>query len=126
MDFAVPADLQAYLDELDAFIEAEIKPLELADDNIRFFDHRREHSRTDWEEIYGPERIALLVREMRDLIATLELRTGRTFDEEKFRLLMERTNEQEGYIWEAAVAIGTARPCPVSGSSISITGSPTG
>ena len=28
MDFAVPADLQAYLDELDAFIEAEIKPLE--------------------------------------------------------------------------------------------------
>lgn len=72
------------------------------------------HSRTDWEEIYGPERIALLVREMRDLIATLELRTGRTFDEEKFRLLMERTNEQETYIWEAAVAIGTARPCPVS------------
>ena len=27
MDFAVPADLQAYLDELDAFIEAEIKPV---------------------------------------------------------------------------------------------------
>jgi hypothetical protein len=27
MDFAVPADLQAYLDELDAFIEAEIRPL---------------------------------------------------------------------------------------------------
>src|SRR3546814_3438757 len=34
MDFAMPADLQAYLDELDAFIEAEIRPLELADDNI--------------------------------------------------------------------------------------------
>jgi len=49
MDFAIPADLQAYLDELDAFIEAEIKPLEQQDDNIRFFDHRREHSRTDWE-----------------------------------------------------------------------------
>src|SRR3546814_9250793 len=49
MDFAVPADLQAYLDELDAFIAAEIKPLEAADDNIRFFDHRREHSRTDWD-----------------------------------------------------------------------------
>jgi len=49
MDFAIPADLQAYLDELDAFIEAEIKPLEEQDDNIRFFDHRREHSRTDWE-----------------------------------------------------------------------------
>jgi len=49
MDFAIPADLQAYLDELDAFIAAEIKPLELADDNIRFFDHRREHARTDWD-----------------------------------------------------------------------------
>ena len=49
MDFAMPADLQAYLDELDAFIEAEIRPLELADDNIRFFDHRREWARTDFE-----------------------------------------------------------------------------
>jgi alkylation response protein AidB-like acyl-CoA dehydrogenase len=49
MDFAIAPDLQAYLDELDAFIDAEIKPLEEADDNIRFFDHRREHSRTDWD-----------------------------------------------------------------------------
>jgi alkylation response protein AidB-like acyl-CoA dehydrogenase len=49
MDFAIPADLQAYLAELDAFIEAEIKPLEQQDDNIRFFDHRREYARTDWE-----------------------------------------------------------------------------
>ncbi|NVE95605.1 acyl-CoA dehydrogenase family protein [Altererythrobacter lutimaris] len=48
MDFAIPADLAAYLDELDAFIETEIKPLENANDNIRFFDHRREDSRTDW------------------------------------------------------------------------------
>ena len=49
MDFAIPADLQAYLNELDAFIEAEIKPLEQQDDNIRFFDHRREWARTDFE-----------------------------------------------------------------------------
>jgi alkylation response protein AidB-like acyl-CoA dehydrogenase len=49
MDFAIPADLQAYLDELDAFIDAEIKPLESQDDNIRFFDHRREWARTDFE-----------------------------------------------------------------------------
>ena len=49
MDFALPDSLKDYLDELDAFIEAEIKPLEHADDNIRFFDHRREDSRTDWE-----------------------------------------------------------------------------
>ena len=49
MDFALPADLVAYLAELDAFIEAEIKPIEQADDNIRFFDHRREYARTDFE-----------------------------------------------------------------------------
>src|ERR671912_2952231 len=48
MDFELPADLAAYLDVLDGFIEREIKPLEEADDNIRFFDHRREHARTDW------------------------------------------------------------------------------
>jgi acyl-CoA dehydrogenase len=49
MDFSLSKDLTDYLAELDAFIEAEIKPLERADDNIRFFDHRREHARTDWD-----------------------------------------------------------------------------
>ena len=49
MDFDLPADLVAYLGELDEFIEREIKPLEAADDNMRFFDHRREDARTDWE-----------------------------------------------------------------------------
>jgi len=49
MDFNLPQDLSDYLDELDAFIEAEIRPLEEANDNVRFFDHRREHSRTDWD-----------------------------------------------------------------------------
>ena len=49
MDFDLPEDLAAYLDELDDFIEREIKPLEQQDDNIRFFDHRREDARTDWE-----------------------------------------------------------------------------
>ncbi|MEM8725541.1 MAG: acyl-CoA dehydrogenase, partial [Pseudomonadota bacterium] len=49
MDFAIPQNLQDYLAELDAFIEAEIKPLEQQDDNIRFFDHRREHARTNWD-----------------------------------------------------------------------------
>ncbi len=49
MTFAIPQDIENYLDELDAFIEAEIKPLENQDDNIRFFDHRREHARTDWD-----------------------------------------------------------------------------
>jgi acyl-CoA dehydrogenase len=49
LDFSLPPDLAAYLDELDRFITREIKPLEQADDNIRFFDHRREWARTDFE-----------------------------------------------------------------------------
>ena len=49
MDFDIPKDLQDYLNVLDNFIEREIKPLENENDNIRFFDHRREDARTDWE-----------------------------------------------------------------------------
>jgi alkylation response protein AidB-like acyl-CoA dehydrogenase len=49
MDFDLPPNLAAYLDELDEFIEREIRPLERRDDNVRFFDHRREDARTDWE-----------------------------------------------------------------------------
>jgi acyl-CoA dehydrogenase len=49
LDFTLPNELTAYLAELDDFIEREIKPLEQADDNIRFFDHRREWARTDFE-----------------------------------------------------------------------------
>ena len=49
MDFDIPAELAAYLNVLDEFIEREIKPLEQQDDNIRFFDHRREDARTDWD-----------------------------------------------------------------------------
>ncbi|PNS14493.1 Acyl-CoA dehydrogenase [Sphaceloma murrayae] len=48
MNFSLPTDLTEYLASLDAFIATEIEPLQHASDNVRFFDHRREHSRTDW------------------------------------------------------------------------------
>ncbi len=50
MDFSLPQGLVDYLAELDSFIETVIRPLEEREDNIRFFDHRREHARTDWEK----------------------------------------------------------------------------
>jgi len=50
VDFTIPKKLDDYYAELVAFIEAEIDPLVAADDNIRFFDHRREYARTDWEK----------------------------------------------------------------------------
>src|SRR5690348_12386503 len=56
MDFTLPEDLQRYLAELDEFIEREIRPLEEQDDNIRFFDHRREDARTDWDRGGLPSR----------------------------------------------------------------------
>ncbi|MFC6198577.1 acyl-CoA dehydrogenase family protein [Ponticaulis profundi] len=49
MDFNIPSEIEDYLHELDQFIDKEIKPLEQQDDNIRFFDHRREWARTDFE-----------------------------------------------------------------------------
>jgi hypothetical protein len=49
MDFHLPPELTAYLAELDAFIDREIAPLQARDDNDRFFDHRREWARTDWD-----------------------------------------------------------------------------
>ena len=49
MDFDIPKEIADYLVVLDEFIEKEIKPLENENDNIRFFDHRREDARTDWD-----------------------------------------------------------------------------
>jgi acyl-CoA dehydrogenase len=62
VNFDLPPELIAYLAELDAFIESDIKPLQARDDNERFFDHRREHARTDWDNqgLPRPEWEALL------------------------------------------------------------------
>ncbi len=78
MDFALPKDLVDYLEELDRFIEAEIKPLEREDDNIRFFDHRREWARTDWDRGGLPrhEWEALLAEARRRADAAGHLRYG--------------------------------------------------
>ncbi len=71
-------------------------------------------SRSHWDEVFQHDRISLLVAEMQDLIALLERKTGRRFDKDKFHHLMERINEQEGYIAEAADLIGKTRPSPIS------------
>jgi len=66
MSFEIPQEIEDYLAELDVFIEAEIKPIEQRNDNIRFFDHRREHARTDWDNDGLPRHDwEELLREMR-------------------------------------------------------------
>jgi acyl-CoA dehydrogenase len=54
MDFAIPTEILSYLAELDAFIEREIKPLER--EHPQYFDHRREHARTNWDDDGKPRR----------------------------------------------------------------------
>ena len=54
MDFTIPPDIVAYLAELDAFIERDIVPLER--EHPQYFDHRREHARTDWDDDGKPRR----------------------------------------------------------------------
>ena len=66
MDFTLPDHLPGLLAEMDAFIEAEIKPLER--ENIQYFDHRREHARTDWDNGGTPR------REWEDLLGEMRRR----------------------------------------------------
>jgi len=54
VDFNLPEHLPGLLAEMDAFIEAEIKPLER--DHIQYFDQRREYARTDWDSGGTPRR----------------------------------------------------------------------
>src|SRR3954465_15850959 len=49
-----PDDPQQLLDDLDAFIAAEVVPLE--DEHPQFFDHRREFARTDVDNGGAPRR----------------------------------------------------------------------
>jgi alkylation response protein AidB-like acyl-CoA dehydrogenase len=69
MDFELPREITDKLAELDAFIEAEIKPLER--DHIQFFDHRRENARTDWDDDGRPR------TEWRALISEMERRADK-------------------------------------------------
>lgn len=49
MDFTIPKEIADLLARIDDFIEREIVPLQKQDGNERFFDHRREWARTDFE-----------------------------------------------------------------------------
>jgi len=66
VDFALPEHLPGLLAEMDAFIEAEIKPLE--HEHIHYFDQRREHARTDWDNGGIPR------REWEDLLGEMRKR----------------------------------------------------
>ncbi|KAL4797609.1 acyl-CoA dehydrogenase/oxidase [Aspergillus venezuelensis] len=49
MNFDYPPELLSHIATIDTFIKDTILPLQHTDDNNRFFDHRREYARTNWE-----------------------------------------------------------------------------
>jgi alkylation response protein AidB-like acyl-CoA dehydrogenase len=69
MDFTIPPEIVAYLAELDAFIARDIAPLER--DHPQYFDHRREHARTNWDDDGRPR------REWEELLGEMRRRADR-------------------------------------------------
>lgn len=99
MDFALPAPLQAYLDSLDKFIAQEILPLQNSNDNIRFFDHRRENSRTNWNH---PKYPGLPTKEWEDLLAQARALADRA-GFYRFALPKEYGGQGGGNLWMAVI-----------------------
>ncbi|KAJ5156363.1 hypothetical protein N7492_009166 [Penicillium capsulatum] len=54
MNFDLPEDLNTYLQSLYSFINSKILTVQVTGDNNRFFDHRREHARTNWDQNGNP------------------------------------------------------------------------
>lgn len=66
-----------------------------------------------WHEVLEPERLDLLVAELREVIAAVESATGRRFDEEQFVEVMNLVNEQEEYYRMTRDLIARTVPAPI-------------
>jgi benzoyl-CoA reductase/2-hydroxyglutaryl-CoA dehydratase subunit BcrC/BadD/HgdB len=65
-----------------------------------------------WEELYSEERLDAAVEELKRLIAFLELKTGKMFDENKLIHVMNLINEQEMYYKKVRDIIAEQSPAP--------------
>lgn len=70
-------------------------------------------ARTEWESLYGSDRLDLMVAEMHELIAQLEDLTGRRFDPERFAAYMDAINAQEEIFDSVSTLIAGAPRCPI-------------
>ena len=66
-----------------------------------------------WDEALEPERLDLLVAELREVIAALEDATGRRFDPDRFRAVMDLVNEQEELYRATRDLIARSVPAPI-------------
>lgn len=67
----------------------------------------------DWEQVFGTNRLDLLQTELQELIAWLEDRTGRSFDQQRFQQIMDLANEQAEWNRRTRDLIAQTRPTPV-------------
>lgn len=102
MSFSLPPDLVSYIGDIDKFIANTIAPLQSRDDNDRFFDHRREHARTNWDNDGLPrEDWEALLRESRKLADDAGFY--------RFCLPEEFGGKNGGNLWMAAIRMHLAK-----------------
>ena len=68
----------------------------------------------NWEELYDTDRLDETVEEYKALIRFLEEETGRMFDMNKFKEVMDLINEQEGWYRKTRDLVAQCRPAPVT------------
>lgn len=83
----------------------------VADDPYPYWWERIEQ---DWESLVGRERIQLMTDELVGTVRHLELATGRRFDEDRFRRVMDLVNEQQLYNRAARDLIAATSPAPIT------------
>jgi len=66
-----------------------------------------------WEQAVEQERIDLMVAEMREVIARIEVKTGRAFSETRFAEVMALVNEQEEYYRKTRDLVARTVPAPI-------------
>lgn len=72
-----------------------------------------ELSRYHWEELFQPHRLDFMTAQLYGLVNELERITGRSFQMDALKTLMEGVNLQEEYFEEACELIATAPKSPV-------------
>ena len=71
-------------------------------------------SRYDWEDLYQSHRLDLMVAELHRFIAFLEEHTGRQFDIQKLKSIMDMVNQHEEYNSLARNLIAETEPTPIA------------
>jgi benzoyl-CoA reductase/2-hydroxyglutaryl-CoA dehydratase subunit BcrC/BadD/HgdB len=67
----------------------------------------------DWETALEDERVELMLAEMREVIARIEAKTGRTFSPQRFAEVMALVNEQEEYYRKTRDLVARTVPAPI-------------